>query len=72
MNLKKGLPQAWYRTSDRALWQLWQTMLKVGLRSEIQARQLHMICVGGSLWAVLGCQYKRISDVAGPDQETSL
>ena len=47
-------------------------MLKVGLRNEIQARQLHMICVGGSLWAVLGCQYKRISDAAGPDQETSL
>ena len=43
-----------------------------GLQNEQQARQRYTICVGGSLWAVLGCQYKRISDVAGPDQETSL
>jgi hypothetical protein len=46
---------------------------KVGvLLEKQQARQLHSICVGGSLWAVRGVNTEALNDAARPDQETSL
>jgi hypothetical protein len=46
---------------------------KVGfLLKEQQARQLHSICVGGSLWAVRGANTEALTIAARPDQETSL
>ncbi|CAI8806627.1 transposase [Pseudomonas sp. IT-P253] len=40
---------------------------KVGfLLKEQQARQLHSICVGGSLWAVRGVNTKALTMLRGP------
>ena len=67
VNLKKGLPQAWHLTREwhaanaitgKKQWPANGSSGRSGegggLRREQQARQLHMICVGDSLWAVPG------------------
>ncbi len=68
MNLKKGLPQpgTWpeITAGKRQNGQTTQVAERMaaladsgkddGLQRKQQARQLHTICVGGSLWAVRG------------------
>jgi hypothetical protein len=69
VNLKKGLPQpgTWPETPlptrgktgkqlkwPSAMAALADAVKAGGLQGKQQARQLHSICVGGSLWAILG------------------
>ena len=37
-----------------------------GLQRKQQARQLHSICVGGSLWAVRGAKTEALTMLRGP------
>ncbi|AOE77749.1 MULTISPECIES: hypothetical protein [Pseudomonas] len=80
MNLKKGLPQpgTWpgYLADTRqngqklkwpsAMAALADSVKVGGLHGKQQARQLHSICVGGSLWAILGVNAEALTMLRGP------
>ena len=80
MNLKKGLPQpgTWpgYLADTRqngqklkwpsAMAALADSIKAEGLQGKQQARQLHSICVGGSLWAILGANAEALTMLRGP------
>ena len=80
MNLKKGLPQpgTWpeITAGKRQNGQTTQVAERMaaladsgkddGLQRKQQARQLHSICVGGSLWAVRGANTSALAMLRGP------
>ncbi|OAJ46669.1 hypothetical protein [Pseudomonas marginalis] len=80
MNLKKGLPQpgTWpgYLADTRQNGQTTQVAERNGSSGRFgkdgwfakkqQARQLHSICVGGSLWAILGVNAEALTMLRGP------
>ncbi|WP_460952123.1 hypothetical protein AB6N16_04745 [Pseudomonas marginalis] len=80
MNLKKGLPQpgTWpgYLADMRQNGQTTQVAERNGSSGRFgkggwfakkqQARQLHSICVGGSLWAILGVNAEALTMLRGP------
>ena len=81
MNLKKGLPQpgTWLarhlptrgNTGKQLKWPsamaaLADSVKAGGLQRKQQARQLHSICVGGSLWAILGVNTEALTMLRGP------
>ncbi|MDT3228713.1 MULTISPECIES: hypothetical protein [unclassified Pseudomonas] len=80
MNLKKGLPSlapvprtsADMRQNGQTT-QVAERMAALadstktgGLQRKQQARQLHSICVGGSLWAILGANAWALTMLRGP------
>jgi len=80
VNLKKGLPQpgTWpeITAGKRQNGQTTQVAERMaaladsgkddGLQRKQQARQLHSICVGGSLWAVRGANTGALAMLRGP------
>ena len=81
MNLKKGLPQpgTWPEITADTLHNGQTTQVaerngssgrfdkrRGGLQRKQQARQLHSICVGGSLWAILGANAWALTMLRGP------